>query len=167
LPREEHKEPFDALLDVAVADGLRTSFGPPVAQESEADWAVRREILWDKRIAVGASDAGAHLDMIDTFNYPTQLLDHAVRRHGVLTTEEAVHLITQVPAELYGLRERGVVREGSWADLVIFDEDTVGQRSFTLPLRSSGWRGQTRYGVDRHHLRDRQRPADCRGWSNL
>ena len=78
------------------------------------------------RVVVGASDAGAHLDMIDTFRYTTSLLSECVRTHGLLSTEEAVHLITQVPAELHGLRDRGVLREGAWADIVVFDEETVG-----------------------------------------
>jgi N-acyl-D-aspartate/D-glutamate deacylase len=123
---EEGKTAWDALCDIAVADGLRTTFGFPDAVESEGDWEARGRVLRDPRIIVGASDAGAHLDMIDTFAYATRLLQDAVREHRLLKTEEAVRLLTEVPAGLYGLRDRGVLRPGAWADVVVFDEDTIG-----------------------------------------
>src|SRR5258705_12365864 len=56
----------------------------------------------------------------------TTFLSTAVRELGVISLEEAIHLTTDVPAQLYGLRGRGTVRPGSWADLVIFDPDAVG-----------------------------------------
>ena len=126
IAAEEEKDPFDVLADIAVADELRTTFGFPPAGNEPADWEQRGRLLRDPRVVVGASDAGAHLDMIDTFRYTTDLLAECVRTHRLVTTEEAVHLITQVPGELYGLRDRGVLREGACADLVVFDEDTVG-----------------------------------------
>lgn len=126
IAKEDGKDPFDALVDIVIADDLRTSFGRPVRPDTQADWKTRQRVLRDDRAVVGASDAGAHLDMISTFSYTTQLLEHAVRQHQVVTTEEAVHLLTQVPAELFGLRNRGVLRAGNWADLVIFDEGSVG-----------------------------------------
>jgi N-acyl-D-aspartate/D-glutamate deacylase len=125
----EDKEPFDALLDIVCADGLRTTFDRPQV-DSRDDWVVRARVLRDPRIVVGASDAGAHLDLFGTFNYPTYLLHHAVRAQELLTTEEVVHLLTQVPAQLYGLRHRGILSEGKAADIVVFDEDLVG----TAPL---------------------------------
>lgn len=121
----EGKDAYDALLDIVVADGLRTTFGFPAAADGPRDWEARGRLLDDQRVVVGASDAGAHLDMIDTFRYTTDLLEHGVRKHRLLTTEEAVRLLTQVPAGLHGMRDRGVLREGAWADLVVFDEDTV------------------------------------------
>ncbi|HEY6530911.1 MAG TPA: amidohydrolase family protein [Acidimicrobiales bacterium] len=126
IAAEEGKDPFDTLVDLAVADELRTSFGPPPSGDAREDWEARGKVLRDPRVVVGASDAGAHLDMIDTFRYTTSLLSDCVREHGLLSTEEAVRLITQVPAELHGLRDRGVLREGAWADVVVFDEATVG-----------------------------------------
>jgi N-acyl-D-aspartate/D-glutamate deacylase len=69
---------------------------------------------------VGASDAGAHLDMIDTFAFSTVLLGNA-RQRELVTVEEAVRLLTDVPAKLYGLKDRGQLREGAHADVVVFD----------------------------------------------
>ena len=126
IAAEQGKEPFDALADIVVADNLRTSFGFAAVGDTRDDRQALQEALRDPRIVVGASDAGAHLDMIDTFRYTTVLLQSCVRDHELITLEEAVRLLTAVPAELHGLRDRGVLRTGAWADLVVFDEAVVG-----------------------------------------
>ena len=69
---------------------------------------------------------GAHLDMIDTFAFSTILLQKGVREHAVITMEEAVHQMTKIPAEFFGLVDRGMIADGYHADLVIFDPETVG-----------------------------------------
>jgi N-acyl-D-aspartate/D-glutamate deacylase len=118
--------PFDAMLDVAIADDLRTSFSSPRAENSPEEWQVLRALWLDERTIVGASDAGAHLDMIDTFATTTQVLGNAVRTHGVLSLEAAVRELTDVPARLYGLRGRGRLAPGCHADVVVFDEREIG-----------------------------------------
>ncbi len=75
---------------------------------------------------IGASDAGAHLDMIDTFAVSTMLLGPAVRERQLMSLEEGVHQLTQIPAELYGLEDRGRLADGGYADLVVFDEAVIG-----------------------------------------
>jgi N-acyl-D-aspartate/D-glutamate deacylase len=123
---ERGRDPFDVLCDVAVADGLRTGFMAPVAAVDDEGWRRRVELCRDKRVVIGASDAGAHVDMLSTFAMFTTFLREAVRDRQLLGWEEAVHLITQVPAALYGLRDRGVIRPGAHADLVIFDPTAIG-----------------------------------------
>lgn len=118
--------PWDALADVVVKDGLRTVIMNPDRGQDVESWRCRVEVWRDPRAIVGASDAGAHLDMIDTFNYPTTMIAKAVREHGLLPLEEAVYHITGEPAALYGLVDRGCIRPGAWADLVLFDAATVG-----------------------------------------
>ena len=122
------KAPFDVLIDIALSEGLRTSFIPLDfgGGDSEALWRERAKLWKDERTVIGASDAGAHLDMIDTFTYATSLLRHGVRERGLISLEEAVHQLTQVPAELVGLRDRGVLQPGNWADLVLFDPQEIG-----------------------------------------
>jgi N-acyl-D-aspartate/D-glutamate deacylase len=125
IARELGRGPFDVLVDIALADELRTSFGTLPAPDTKEDWEARVELARDRRAVVGASDAGAHLDMIATFNYTTVFLENAVRRFGLLRLEDAVHLMTDVPAQLYGLRDRGRLAEGAHADVVVLDPQTV------------------------------------------
>jgi len=119
------QDPFDALLDIVVADELRTGLRPPIP-EVEADWAARAKVWTDPRAVVGGSDAGAHLDVMCGAVYTTALLGQGVRRRRLLSWEEAVRLLTDVPARLYGLRHRGRLTEGWWADMVVFDPDRIG-----------------------------------------
>jgi N-acyl-D-aspartate/D-glutamate deacylase len=122
---ERGQQPFDALLDIVVADELRTGLRPPMA-ESDADWEARARVWRDRRTVIGGSDAGAHLDMMCGAIYSTALLGSGVRQRELLSWQEAIHLLTDVPARLYGLKHRGRVAEGWWADLVVFDPETVG-----------------------------------------
>ena len=126
IAQAQGKSPIDAMLDLAIAEGLRTSFMPPMVGADPALWQVRGELWADDRTVIGASDAGAHLDMIDTFAFSTQVLGNGVREHRAMALPAAVHQLTQVPAELFGLRERGVLKPGWFADVVVFDPKTVG-----------------------------------------
>jgi N-acyl-D-aspartate/D-glutamate deacylase len=147
IAAEEGKAPFDALLDIVVADDLRTSFRNASDDDTEEDWAARAELWHDPRAVVGASDAGAHLDMLATFSFSTDLLAFGVREHGLLTTEEAVRLLTSVPADLYGLRDRGRLVEGAIADLVVLDESTVGPEEVSTRFDLPGGAGRLYAGA--------------------
>ena len=118
-------EPWDALCRLIIADRLRTGFAVPIP-ESDADWKARAEVWRDPRAVVGGSDAGAHLDTMCGAVYSTSLLGDGVRKRQLLGVEEAVHLLTDVPARLYGLVDRGRLTEGWWADVVVFDPERVG-----------------------------------------
>jgi N-acyl-D-aspartate/D-glutamate deacylase len=118
-------EPFDTLLDIVIADELRTGLTPPPFGDDAADWRLRAEVWRSPHAVIGGSDAGAHLDMMCGAIYTTSLLGHGVREHQVVTLEEAVRLLTDVPARLYGLAERGRITPGWHADLVLFDPATI------------------------------------------
>ncbi len=126
LAKELGKTPFDTIVDIALEDNLQTYFMPPTMGEDDETWRMRADLWRDDRTVIGASDAGAHLDMIDTFAFSTQVLGEGVRKRKLITVEEAVHQLTEVPARLYGLRERGVLKEGWHADVVVFDLNEVG-----------------------------------------
>lgn len=129
IAAETGAAPFDALCDIVIADGLRTGLRPVFGAETDETWQERAEVWRDPRAVIGGSDAGAHLDMMCGATYSTFLVGEAVRERQLLTLEEAVHQLTDVPARLYGLRERGRVREGFRADLVVLDPERVGPRA--------------------------------------
>jgi N-acyl-D-aspartate/D-glutamate deacylase len=118
-------EPFDTLLDIVIADELRTGLTPAPFGDDAADWRLRSDVWRSPHAVIGGSDAGAHLDMMCGAIYTTSLLGQGVREHQVVTLEEAVRLLTDVPARLYGLAERGRISPGWHADLVLFDPATV------------------------------------------
>jgi len=124
VAKERGQEPFDALLDIAIVDGLRTGIRPPSLPETDETWKLKASVWRDPRAIVGGSDAGAHLDMMCGAIYSTALLA-SVREHQTLTWEEAVHQITDVPARFYGVRDRGRIEAGFHADLVVFDPERV------------------------------------------
>jgi N-acyl-D-aspartate/D-glutamate deacylase len=141
VAQQQGKRPFDAMLDLALADDLKTSFMPPPGGTDEASYRLRAKLWADDRTVVGASDAGAHMDMIDTFAFTTQLLAKS-RELGLLPIEQAVRQLTSVPARLVGLRERGELRPGWNADVVVFDPNTVAcgptYTRFDLPGTTEG-----------------------------
>jgi N-acyl-D-aspartate/D-glutamate deacylase len=126
IASELGKSPWDTLADIVVADRLRTVISTQDKGQSDATWEKRVEVWRSGRALVGASDAGAHLDMIDSFNFSTTLLARTVRERHLIPMEEAIHYLTGSPASLYGLTDRGVLREGSYADVVVLDPETVG-----------------------------------------
>ncbi len=142
IAEAQGKSAWDALCDIVVADELLTSFGTPAAVESDADWKARVEVMRDSRAVVGASDAGAHLDFLASFNYTTYLLGRGVRQAGALGLEEAIQLMTDEQAQLYGLRDRGRLEVGWHADVVVFDEQTVDSEEIRMKYDVPGGSGR-------------------------
>jgi N-acyl-D-aspartate/D-glutamate deacylase len=147
IAAQQGRSPWDALLDIVLADELLTSFGTVVAPESDEDWKSRLEFWRDSRAVIGASDAGAHLDLLASFNYATVLLGTAVRERQLLPLEEAIHLITDVPAQLYGLVERGRLQQGWHADVVVFDPDRVQSDEIAMRFDLPGGAGRLYAGA--------------------
>jgi N-acyl-D-aspartate/D-glutamate deacylase len=122
LGRASGKTALDALLDLALDDDLGVWIDCEVANyEPEGV----RNLLQDGRFLVGLSDGGAHVDMLCDACYPTFLLGRWVRERKALSLEDGVRRLTSVPADFFGIRDRGRLAPGLAADLVIFDPDTV------------------------------------------
>lgn len=134
---EEGRDPIDVMLDIAITDKLETVFMPDLGGNDRASWELRGELWADDRTIIGASDAGAHLDLIDSFDFATVVLEKGVREQQIITLEAAIHQLTERPAAYFGLVERGAIHEGYHADLVIFDPETIGcgkvDRRYDLP----------------------------------
>jgi N-acyl-D-aspartate/D-glutamate deacylase len=143
IAQERGQHPLDTLLDIVVADDLATGLEPPTVGTDEASWIERVRLLQeDPRVIAGGSDAGAHLDMMKTFACHTSFFAEAVRNRQLISFERAVQLFTEAPARLYGLKDRGRIAEGCFADLVILDPDTVGPGTVAprSDLPGGGWR---------------------------
>jgi len=141
IAAEERRDAYDVLFDLLIADGANT--GAIYFSMSEADVRTAVATRW---VGVGM-DFGAtapdgplaglrpHPRAYGTF---PRILARYVREQRVLTLEQAVRKFTAVPAERFGIRERGLVREGVHADLTIFDPDSVADRAtFEQPAQTS------------------------------
>ncbi len=126
IATELGKEQWDTLVDIVIDDDLNTVIASMDTGQTDASWEKRVEVWRDPRAIVGASDAGAHLDMIDSFSYATTLIARTTIDRSLLPLEEAVHYLTGAPAALYGLNGRGTIAVGNAADIVVFDRTTIG-----------------------------------------
>ncbi len=132
IAKEQGKAPFDALLDLVIADDLRTVLWPKASDGDDASWQARVEVWNNPGAMVGGSDAGAHLDRMCGSNYPTSFLGDCLRKRKLVPMERAIQMMTEAPARLFGLHDRGRVAEGLAADLFVFDPETVGSEPATL-----------------------------------
>lgn len=123
IGRERGVDPIDALLDLAVADRLATTF---IFTYGNDDPGEVTRLLNEEGAVLGLSDAGAHPEQICDAVLPTDLLGNWVRGRGAMSLEAAVRKLTREPAELMGIEDRGTLAEGAFADIVVFDPDTVG-----------------------------------------
>jgi N-acyl-D-amino-acid deacylase len=127
-------DPLDFMLDLALAERLDTVFSALLLNSDEA--AVGR-MLRHARSLVSLSDAGAHLTFFNDAGFGLHLLGHWSRELGVLSLAEAAWRLTGQPARLFGIRERGALKLGYRADLLLFDPAKVGRgpnrRAFDLP----------------------------------
>lgn len=126
IATELGKTPWDTLVDIVIDDDLNTVIASMDSGQNDASWEKRVEVWRDPRAIVGASDAGAHLDMIDSFSYATTLISKTTVERSLLPLEEAIHYLTGSPASLYGLKGRGVLAAGNAADIVVFDPTRIG-----------------------------------------
>jgi N-acyl-D-aspartate/D-glutamate deacylase len=123
IANDRRRDEVDTLLDLALESDLACQFGIPIMNVDED---VVGRLLRHPAGIVALSDAGAHVDTLADQGFTTTLLAHWVRELGVLRLEDAVRLVTSVPAALYGLAGRGTLRAGSAADLVLFDATRIG-----------------------------------------
>ena len=123
---------FDTLLDIVINDQLRTVLWPLPSDSDLKSWQMRAE-AWDHPLVlIGGSDAGAHLDRMCGAPYPTSFLADTLRGRQLISLERCVQLMTQAPAQMFGLRDRGELRAGFHADLVLFDPESVDSAGVRL-----------------------------------
>jgi N-acyl-D-aspartate/D-glutamate deacylase len=132
LAERENRGTFDTLVDIVLNDDLKTVLWPLPSDSDLRSWQMRAE-AWDHPLVmIGGSDAGAHLDRMCGAPYPTSFLADSLRGRQLVSMERCIQLMTQAPAQLFGLRDRGEVREGFHADLIAFDPTTVASGEVQL-----------------------------------
>ena len=128
-------DPLDFALNLALEEDLRTVF---TAMLLNSDTEAVAKMLNHPHSLVSLSDAGAHLTFFNDAGFGLHLLGYWSRDMGAMSLSQAVHQLTAQPAEILGLKNRGLLREGNAADLLLFDPQTVGRghkkRVFDLPL---------------------------------
>ncbi|WP_405771649.1 amidohydrolase family protein [Streptomyces sp. NBC_01538] len=132
IAAERGVDPFSCLVEICVADNLRTVLWPMPTDNDPASWTLRAETWRHEDVLLGGSDAGAHLDRMCGAPYTTRFLGDCLRGRKLVPLERAVQMLTDDPARLFGLRERGRVQEGFHADLVLFDPERIAADKATL-----------------------------------
>ena len=134
LAGAQGRDSLDVMLDLALAEDLQTVF---TAQLLNSDDEAVGRVLNHPHSIVSLSDAGAHLTFFNDAGYGLHLLGHWARDRRAMSLADAVRRLTAQPASVLGMRDRGLIREGLAADLLLFDPTTVGRgpkrRVFDLP----------------------------------
>jgi len=162
IAADERRDPLDTMLDIALADDLKTVF---TAQLLNSDEDAVGRMLNHPNSIVSLSDAGAHLTFFNDAGFGLHLLGHWSRDLGAMPLAEAARRLTSHPASVLGLAGRGLIRAGAAADLLLFDPRTVGRgpkrRVHDLP---SGAARLTTDAVGVHGVWvNGEQVADCRG----
>jgi N-acyl-D-amino-acid deacylase len=142
IAKDQGKAPGDVFLDLALEEDFKTALW---WRTESPEWRKAvRSALPNPNMIAGTSDGGAHLAKDDGADWSSHFLRRWVFDEPLWSLEEGIRQITQVPAALMGLYDRGTLRVGGWADIMIFDPQTIGpaRKEFTrdLPGNAGRWR---------------------------
>jgi N-acyl-D-amino-acid deacylase len=139
IAKLQNKRVIDAFLDLVVEEKLETRF---LQAENNIDDEAVKQILTYPNAFIGLGDGGAHVQFHGGYGYTTRLLGEWVREKQAMTLEQAIRRLTFESASLFGINDRGLLRPGLAADIVIFDPDTVkpGPESVVHDFPAGGWR---------------------------
>ncbi len=132
IAAERGQDAFHCLVEICAADDLRTVLWPMPTDNDPDSWALRQRTWEHEDVMLGGSDAGAHLDRMCGAPYTTRFLGDCLRGRKLVPLTAAVKMLTDDPARLFGLRERGRIEEGFHADLVLFDPERIDAGPATL-----------------------------------
>ena len=151
IAREQGRDVLDVFLDLSLEEDLETEFE---RREVNSDEGAMTALLTSPYTVIGQSDGGAHVVFRTDYSYSTYLLSHWVREREIMSLEDAIRKLTFVPASLFGLFDRGLVRPGMTADLMVFDPDDrrpagAGRSSRPAGRRQAPQAARQRDRVDR------------------
>lgn len=122
LAQERGASPVDTFFDLAISEDLQTMFNVALLNTDEG---MVHELISNPATLIAASDAGAHQTLLCDAGYTARMLGYWVRDKGLLQLEQAVASLTTAPARVYGIKERGRLTPGYYADVVIYDPKTI------------------------------------------
>jgi N-acyl-D-aspartate/D-glutamate deacylase len=139
IAEKENKHLIDAMLDLTVADDLKTQWRSPIVNTKIE---FNKELMESPYTVAGVSDGGAHMKFITAGIWPTDLLSWMVRDTGALSLEEAHFRMSGMSAWAAGLKDRGCIREGLAADIIVYDLDKLnaGPVEIVSDLPTGDWR---------------------------
>ena len=144
---EEGRHVADVILDIALASEFKAEF---VGNAYPTSAETTREVLENPYVVPGISDGGAHCHFVVQGAYPTDLLEWMVREEGLISAEKAHYALSRLPAHMCSLGDRGIIREGAPADIVVYDPETIRrmpawdrmEKLYDFP--ANGWRRSQR-----------------------
>jgi N-acyl-D-aspartate/D-glutamate deacylase len=132
IAAERGQDAFDTLVEICINDELKTILWPMPTDSDPDTWTLREQAWREDDVMLGGSDAGAHLDRMAGAPFPTRFLGDMIRGRKLVSLERAVRMITGDQADLFGIKERGYLREGYHADVVVFDPFEIGSEDASL-----------------------------------
>ena len=124
LAKATGKDPMDAMLDLALDEDLTTEFQTDPVTGTDVD--AVKEILNHPYTHPCVSDGGAHVRYLTVGTWPVNLLTTWVRDRGAMSLEKAHYKLSGLPAWIAGFTDRGMLREGLAADIIVYDLDKLG-----------------------------------------
>ncbi len=123
IAEAEGKHPLDAFLDIALDEDLETEFAHPAAAQSDE---VRADRLTNPFVHISVSDGGAHTRFLVNSVWPVYFLAHWIRDRELMTLEQAHQKMSALPAWFSDMKNRGTLRVGDYADIMIYNMDELG-----------------------------------------
>lgn len=123
LATERGTDPVAIMIDLALTSDFEQLFRQPISETSDE---LVLTALRHPKTVIAASDSGAHISQLLDSNIPTYFLSRWVRGERAFDWPEAIHMLTGIPAEVWGLTGRGVIEAGAHADVLVFDPETIG-----------------------------------------
>jgi N-acyl-D-aspartate/D-glutamate deacylase len=123
IAADEGKHEMDVFLDLSVAGDLEVEFKGGSFGGDDPE--MLAEVARSRHVIPGISDGGAHTKFLVGASYTTQMLAWLVRDHELLTLEDAHWHLSYLPAHAFGFKNRGFLREGAAADMVVYDLENL------------------------------------------
>ena len=128
IASERGADPVDLFFDLALEENFKTKYAFYLLNMEDEGVA---EIIGNDGTLISLSDAGAHNSMLCDAGYAMHLYGYWSREKGLFDLPTAIRKVTHDPAEVYGIIDRGQLTVGAWADMILFDPDTISITKMT------------------------------------